>query len=109
MTVCRMGPAAHCRAGLCRDRAEKPPPAGPRKERNLSGMWDVGGEKVVVTYASERFGTVWYGLVRFGAVWYALVRFGNNRALVNSENALKSELKLGVGKCGQIGLLFHSI
>ena len=45
-----MGPAAHYRAGLCMDRAEKPP----------------------------------------------------------SENALKSELKVDVGKYGQIGLLFHS-
>ena len=47
-------------------------------------------------------------MVRVGAVSYALVRFGNNLALVNSENALKSELKVDVGKCGQIGLLFHS-
>ena len=68
-----MGPVAHYRAGPYRDRAEKPPPAGPRKERNLSGMWDVGGEKGVVTYALERFGTVWCGLVRFRTLWYALV------------------------------------
>ena len=64
-----MGPAAHYHDRLCMDRAEKPPPAGPRKESNLSGMWDVGGEKGVVTYALERFGTVWCGLVRFGTLW----------------------------------------